>query len=534
MFLLALPLSIGISLASGFPAASGLITAVIGGILVAPFAGSPMTIKGPAAGMIVIMLGAVEELGKGNIEQGIRLALAGVAVTGVIQIAMGMFKLGKIGRVFPEAAMKGMLAAIGVIIIAKQGHLMMGHAPWGKTPVAQLMEFPKAVTEANPYIAAIGLLSIAVAFVWPKLVLTRALSKLKRIPTAIVVVTFSIASAFLFHMQTEHAYQFLGGTYSVGPGALVSIPKSLSAAILTPDFSAFAMPSWWKWLFLIAAVSSLESMLTVKAIYGLDPRKRPADQNKDLIALGVGNVTAGMLGGLPMIAEVVRSSANLGAGADSRWSNFFHGLFLAVFVGLLSPVIQMIPVAALSGLLVFTGFRLIGFERWREIYDAGREQFFVFILTMVVTVTTDLLTGIAVGMLCELFLNVLLAGSVRGMLKAQVRVREEYTCENSGKVKLTAVEVLSALTFVNLLPAVERIQKILASEVIIDMSRVPYIDHTSMHALHDLGEQMQRSGRVLRLEGLEGFRSYSNHPLSARRNRITILPQLLNHEPNEY
>ncbi|MFM7683401.1 MAG: SulP family inorganic anion transporter, partial [Bacteroidota bacterium] len=317
VFLLALPLSLGIAKASEFPAIYGLITAMIGGVIVSFFAGSKLTIKGPAAGLIVIVAGSVTELGQGNSELGWHLALGAVVIAGAFQVLFGALKLGRLSDFFPLSAVHGMLAAIGIIILSKQIHILVGVNPMtheGKSMVEPL-ELLALLSETIPNfflhkeVAIIGIISLIIVFGWPML----KINFLKKVPAPLVVLLVSIPLGMAFGLKNTADFKPLL-TFDKGFFDILGVKASFEGVSQTGTFIKFVV--------MFALVGSLEALLTVKAIDMMDTFKRKSDYNKDLMAVGLGNIIAGLLGGLPMISEVARSSANVNNGAKTRWANF--------------------------------------------------------------------------------------------------------------------------------------------------------------------------------------------------------------------
>ena len=508
VFLIALPLSIGIAVASGFPPLSGLMTAAIGGIVAGFMTGAPMTIKGPAAGLIVIVLGAIDALG-GAANHGIEKALAAIVIAGALQALFAVVRAGKMADFFPTSAVHGMLAAIGVIIIAKQIHVALGVTPAAKAPLQLLAEVPHSLMHANPEIALIGMLSLAIMFVLPQLHKLRPLQFLKQVPSPLIVLGAAIPLGIAFHLATKHAYNFMGTEFSVGPNFLINIPANLKEAYIRPDFSEVFSSESIKYIIMFALVGSLESLLTVKAIDSIDPEKRKSNTNKDLLAVGLGNMLSGMLGGLPMISEVVRSSANLANGAKSKYANIIHGFFILAFVALVPQLLHLIPAAALAGVLVFTGYRLASPHHWKESWHVGREQFAVFAITVVMTLATDLLVGIFTGVAIEFAVNFFHGARFKTMFSPNVKV------DHHEEESHLTVHLHDALTFSNFPQVIGRVNAMPAQRVTINVGQVRFADHTAVKSMESLRRDLVSSGREVAMVGLDELSPMSTHPLSA-------------------
>lgn len=509
VFLLALPLCLGIAMASNFPPVAGIITAVVGGLLSTFIGSSRLTIKGPAAGLIVIVLGAVTELGHGDATLGYKRALATIAVAAVIQILFSLVKAAKIGEIMPPSVIHGMLAAIGVIIIAKQAHVMMGVQPAPGGPISLLAQIPNSLLHLNPEIFVIGLISIMVVIFWPKL----PLKKIKVVPATLTVLLITIPLAMVFRFEVAHAYSFLGETFSVGPSCLISLPASFLNALTFPDFSVITSAVSIKYIIMFALVGSIESILTVIAIDGIDPEKKNSDLNKDLFATGVGNLVSALCGGLPMISEIVRSKANLDYGAKTKYANFFHGLFLLLSIGLLPMVLEKIPLAALAALLVFTGFRLASPHEFKKTYGIGVDQFALFISTLIVTLLSDLLVGVAFGLFLKVILHL-----CRGVKPGEFfGIKTERRQNVHADKTLTTFMIKGSLVFTNYLS----LKKIIMTEVeekrpvTLDFSHCHFIDHTILLKLHGLQEKLGQD--VMKITGLENHVGITNHHLAARK-----------------
>lgn len=511
VFLIALPLCLGISMASGFPPVAGLFTAIIGGLVVSFFGGSQLTIKGPAAGLIVIALGAVEELGKGDALLGYKLALAAIVAAGVLQIVFGLLKSGILSDFFPSAAVHGMLAAIGVIIAAKQLHTLVGVKPEGKETLELLMEIPRSFGLMNPEIFIIGAVSLLILFLFPLIKHPLA----KKIPAPLLVIMVAIPLGHLFDLEHEHKYLFLDNhIYSIGPRFLVTLPDNLLAAVTFPDFSQLFSATSIKYIIMFALVGSLESLLSTKAIDSLDPWKRKANMNRDLLGVGVGNSLAGMIGGLPMISEIVRSSANINYGGKSWWSNFFHGLFLLVFVVFFPMLIHQIPLAALAAMLIFTGYRLASPKEFYKTYKIGKEQLLIFVVTIVVTLATDLLIGIGVGIATKLIVHLANGLPPRYMFKPLFSVNHR---EETGEYIVDVYHSAVFSNYIKLKKSLDALPR--KAHIIVDFSNANLIDHTVMENLHQYEHDYEHEGGTFALVGLENHTKFSAHDLAVRKKK---------------
>jgi MFS superfamily sulfate permease-like transporter len=535
VFLIAMPLCLAIATACRYPPIVGIWTAVIGGILTTFLSNSQMTIKGPAAGLIVIVEGAVLELGAEfappgtdpkdllTITQyGYPLALGVGVVAGIIQIVFGLVKAGMLGEMVPLTPIHGMLAAIGVTIIAKSSFTMVGLAAPPGAPIEAIAALPKIVPRlGDPLIAkvaAVGLTALAIMIVLP--FLKNRLSFLKPIPAQLLVLVVAIPMALLLGLaslgeSTGNPMKFLVNV----PDLIPAVFNDPSIAFHFPNFDGITTAAGIKYIVLFALIGSIESLLSSQAIDLIDPWRRKTDQNRDLLAVGLGNTICAAIGALPMISEIVRSKANIDNGARTKYANLFHGLFLLAFVLLLPFLIRMIPQAALAAMLVFTGYRLASPREFIHALRVGAEQLIVFATTIVVTLCTDLLIGVVSGIALKAVIHLINGMPLSSLFGADIEVAHR---DGTGPAVLA---VRKAAVFANWLSVRNAIVRESEgrNEVILDLSQTKFVDHSTMEKLHQLETAFEEFGKRLTITGLENHTPLSSHPLAARRGNAAGL-----------
>lgn len=512
VFLIAMPLSLGIAMASGVPPMAGLLSAIVGGLFVSLLSGSAVTINGPAAGLIVVVLQGVEILGStdGAMDpmRGYQGLLVAVIVSGALLMLLASLGAAKLADVFPLSAVHGMLSAIGIMIIVKQLHVGLGVSPTAKSPFGLMAELPHSVMSMNPEIAAIAAVCVAIMLLLPRFT--------SRVPAPLVAVFAGIGLGYLFDLEHEHLYLLpFGHEFTVGPKFLVTLPESVSDALAFPDFATwsqwFQMGSFWTVTLTLCLVQGLETLLSAAAVDKLDPLRRTSNLKRDLMAVGAGSVVSGGLGGLPMIAEIVRSTANIANGAKTKWANFSHGFFMLVFLLLLRDQIHHIPLAALSAILIVTGYKLASPSQFAHALHIGREQLVIFVATLLLTLGTDLIIGIIGGMFIKILLHWMRGADFRDLFRPNVVVTK-----NADGVVL--VQWTGAAAFTNVI----KLRSILKNlngvrEVRLNFTHSLLIDHTALERLQDISREFQQKGVVIVLEGLEEKVSEGDHPLSVRR-----------------
>lgn len=460
VFLVALPLCLGVAQASGAPLFAGIIAGMIGGIVVGSLSGSPLSVSGPAAGLTSIVAAAILDL------QGFETFLLAVALAGLIQLILGFLKAGIIGDFIPNSVIKGMLAAIGLILILKEIPHLVGYdkdymgdssfqEPAGENTFSGITH---ALGAISPAAVIIGAVSMAILIIWETKPF-KSRKALQLIPAPLLVVMAGIGLNELFAHQAD---MVLAGDH------LVKLPVANSASeffgfFIRPNFAALTNPGVWSTAVTIAIVASLESLLSIEAVDKIDSLKRVTPTNRELKAQGIGNMISGLLGGLPVTSVIVRSSANVNAGAKSKLSSILHGLLLLLCAMFIAPLLNKIPLAALAAVLVFTGYKLAKPSLFKWFFSKGYDQFVPFVVTIVAILFTDLLKGISVGILVGLYFM------LRSNFRSSVLIVSD---DNRFLIRLR-----KDVSFLNKSLIKQKLEQVPADAyVVIDASRADFID----------------------------------------------------------
>ena len=462
VFLVALPLCLGIAHASGAPVIAGIISGILGGIVVGLLSGSHISVSGPAAGLAAIVLSQIQVLGS------YEAFLLAVAISGILQIGLGALRAGVLANYFPTNVIRGLLAAIGVILILKQLPHLVGHDTDYEGEMAFLQadgrntfsEIAQAVRAFLPGAALVGLSCIAMLFVWEKSRLKKSL-----FPAPLAAVLLGVAISELLRVS--------GSSWIIVESHLVEVPvvgvngQGWGTIFSMPDWSQWNNPKIYTAAITLAIVASLETLLNLEATDKLDPQKRVSPPNRELFAQGVGNVAAGLIGGMPMTSVIVRSSVNASTGARTRLSSITHGVLLMVCVFLLPSLLNHIPLAALAAILVATGFKLASPKLFVQMAKGGRAQFIPFVITVLAIVFTDLLIGVIIGLAVSLMF-VLNSNFRRGM----TIIKEEHV----GGI-VNRVELANQVSFLNRAALMRTLSNFGPGEqVVIDARTTDYID----------------------------------------------------------
>lgn len=478
VFFVALPLCLGIALASGAPLFSGIISGIIGGIVVAFFSGSALSVSGPAAGLTVIVLNGINQLGSYEV------FLAAVVLAGLIQITLGYLKAGIIGYYFPSSVIKGMLAAIGILLIIKQTPVAIGHTVDLDFQMGSIV---------------IAVVSILILLLW-EIPSFKKMTFFKWVPGALVVVTVGVLLNELF--KTYQPEWVIGGSQ------LVSLPVAKNANDFLGQFTfpnfADALLNYQVYILAatIAIIASLETLLSIEAADKLDPYKRISPTDKELKAQGLGNLLAGLIGGIPMTAVIVRTSANINAGGKTKLSAIIHGLFLTIAVIGLASVLNKIPLACLAAVLLMVGYKLAKISLFKQMYQLGWDQFLPFFITIVAIQVSDLLKGISIGMLVAIFY----------ILRANFR--RDYTIHHNklsegGEIEITLAE---NVTFINKGSIAKQLSNFPdGAKLVINGTKSHYIDIDVLEIIHDFSKTAHLKNISLSLVKIPEFKGVSHH-----------------------
>ncbi len=522
--LVSLPLSMGIAIASGAPAVTGLVSAIIAGLIFPFLGGAFVTISGPAAGLAPALLSGMLLLGGGDLAAGYPLLLVAICLTGLLQILLAFFKTGRYAIFLPITVVEAMLAAIGLIIIIKQIPSILGAIlPASKSMLTSIAEIPNAFLLLEWDVFFIGAISLFLIFY-----LNKSPHKwMRMLPPPLFVTILGIILGYIFGLDPKY---------------LITMPESiLEGGITLPAFGeVFSRPElWWGVIIVVITltlIDGIESLATIKAVDKIDPFQRKSDPNVTLRAMGVSNSLSSLFGGLTIIPGGIKSTTNIEAGGRTLWANFYNAVFLLIFLFVMTDVLKLVPLASIAAILIYVGWKLCQYKVFTKTYSIGRDQLIVFLITMLSILATDLLVGIIIGIIAEvLLLLYLLTPSFRYVLTGRMTFKTAVcfiwenlrslfkspvitfrTLERDGKPHYEMT--LSSLVCFNLLP----LDKTLAhlpddvgvTLVINESARI--IDHTAMEYLHQFQEECVRDKRIFELKGLENFIPFTNHSLAAR------------------
>ena len=466
--LIALPLCLAIASASGFPPVSGIITAIIGGLFASLFSGPYITIYGPAAGLIVVNLNTVNTLG------GFEYAMAAIATAGVLIFVMGHLKIGKLSDFFSSSVVKGMLASIGVIIIVKQLFIAFGVSINSTSMLDSIIQIPQIFSNINYPIVLISGMSLLI-------LVLHTMIKIKVVQVIPAPIWVLIAAIIVGNMVQLPAY------------GSVTLSSDLAGSIKYPDFSKMNSYPFWIAVISIAVITSLESLLSATSLDSLDPLKRKTNLNKDLSAIGKDSSLSAAIVGLPMISEIVRSSANVSLGEKTQWSNFFHGIFLLLFVLLGGALINQIPFATLAVMLIMVGYKLVSPKQFMTIYKMGHVEFITFVSTIIGVLLTGLLIGILIGVLTELTLHYLKYFPISRTFTTRYTILQ--------KPDHVQLNITGGLTFSNYYLSLKKqiVSHSSKKDLVIDFTGVTYLSKSAWTKVNNFINSSYRSERRIKM-----------------------------------
>lgn len=519
--LIALPLGLGLALASGAPPISGIIAAIVGGVVVAIIGGSNVTITGPGNGLVVVILAAITTLGNGDMQQGFLYTLAAVVISGIIMIILGFLRMGALGDFFPSSAIQGMLAAIGIGIFAKQIHVMLGDASAKGSIIELLIKVPEGILDLIKtdnssifYAGLVGVISLLIMIFYSKI----RNKYFQLIPAPMWIVVLSVGLYYYFDL-------FATANYPIHKNLLINLPDDILSNFAFPDFGKIYEIDFINAVIGITLIASIESLLSIKAVDKLDPLKRRSNVNKDIRALGLATVISGFLGGLNVVTVIARSSVNVNNKGSNRSANFFHATFLVLFILLFATELRKIPLSALAAILVYTGYKLASPENIKKVFSVGKEQLIIFLITLFTTIATSLITGILIGIFITFIIHIIINKNAslffKNALKPNVLMFKE-----EGIYYVSVKNFSSFLNYTKLKSKLNQIPE--TEEAIIDFSMCDFVDDSVMENMNNYTESFARKGGHFEIIGLDDSKSESNHPFALRK----IIPKQI-HQINK-
>jgi carbonic anhydrase len=505
--LIALPLSLGLAMASDAPPIAGVITSIVGGIVVAIFGGSYVTISGPGKGLVGVVLVTVSTLG-------LTTTYAAIICSGVLLLILGFLRLGKLADYFPSSAIQGVLAAIGLIILGKQFHIMLGNKIVRDNTIDYLIAIPETIMNVLQYqdsglinAAIAGILSLIIMVFYSKI--RNKYLQLIPAPMWIVIcsIGFSYYCEFVLKIPNPISEKYM----------IPNIPSlsEVMGSLPVPNFKAIYSLEFWGSVVALTLIASIESLLSIKAVDKLDPMKRRSNVNKDVKALGVATAVSGLLGGLNVVTVIAPSSVNITNGGSNRLGNLFHALFLMIFILLFSTELTRIPLSALMAILVYTGYKLAAPEMVKRVFLIGKEQLLIFLTTLLVTLKIGLISGIVAGLIITFIIHVIANNSLGLFIKNIVKPNVLMYKEENGNYFISVKHFCSFLNFNKLKDKLSVIPE--QNDVIIDFSLCEFVDHSVMENINDYQELFYKKGGNIGVIGLEILGTKSEHPFALRR-----------------
>lgn len=501
--LVALPLGLGIAFASDVPPIAGITSAIIGGLITTFLRSGKISINGPAAGLIIVVAGGMQILGS------FEYVLAAFIFSGLIQFLLGIFKFGKIANYLPQSVIQGILAAIGLIIIAKQLHVALGEENSSGSAIETFVMLPESIDELNLLITIISIFCAAFLYFYPK----TENKIIRSLPSALWVLIIAIPLTILFE-GIDGSTELFGKALEIPNNLKIDIPENLSESFFFPDFTKIGTIQFWILVISITIIGTIESLVSVKAVDKLDEYKRKTNIDRDLWAVGLSTMISGAIGGLPVITVIIRSSVNINHNAKTKYSNFYHAIILLVLVLLIPEIIREVPKAALAVILIFTGFRLASPRVFKSCYRKGWEQLVIFCSTMIFTLFQNLLFGLFAGILTTLLVHYgRTALHYKLFLYHLFNPLIESKKEKDEKIHISIKGVLNFLNLYLLESELSKFDKN-KDHLILDFALVKLVDNSVLDYLIEYRENYSNGENSLEIIGLDNHITSSDHPSS--------------------
>ncbi len=516
--LVALPLSLAIAKGMGLPPISGLITAAIGGFMTLFYRSGYLTITGPAAGLIAVVGVSAVALADPNSTDpysGFPHVLGAIVVAGGLQVVIGLLRWGRIAEIFPTSVIQGVLASIGIIIFAKQLHVAMGTTSDGENTIEIIQHLFEKIPNIDPYIAFISGIGILLLIFHAKI----SYKAFHLIPAPVWVLGITVPIVLLYNYLEANQIAVFGNVFESPKDYLIDVPSNWMDGLAYPSFKKAYTGTFWMAVISINLISSVITLAAAKAVDKLDPYKRKTNLNKDLTWVGVSTMVSGAVGGLPVLNVIVRSTVNVHNNAKTKWSNFYHGVLIALFVLLLTPVIQLFPVAALAAVLVVTGVKLASPRVFKEVYRQGLEQTVFFLATIIITLYKNPLIGILGGIAVTLVAHLLISRlSIPQFIQMVFRSGTRLKQSSDGSYALKVKGVANFLSLLRLIGILEKIPP--GADLTIDLSKTRLIDLTFQEKLTEFRAAHRLTGGKVHIIGLSQHIASSNHKLALKTHII--------------
>ena len=509
--MIGIPLGLGIALAMGAPLYAAIIPVVIGGVLVSWFSGSFVTVHSTPKMLIPVIAAAVISLGGSNLLAGYQLVLVALIIAGLTQVILGITRSGAVGEMIPNSVIKSLLAAVGVIIILKQYHVMLGSETKAKSSVDLIMALAENTMNLNPAIAFIGVISLCYLIIHPKI----NLPAVQAIPAPIWVILISLTYSLILGLKDLGTYHLFEADHVVLDKHMLMVPNSIKGSIVVPDWSGWTDPEVWSLSMTVAVIVVIEGILATKAIDRIDPQNRRTNVNQELISSGGGTMVSALIGGLPVIPGIVGSTVNVSHNGRTQMANLFQALFIVVILLALGSILSFIPLASLAAILVHTGLKLASPEIFIGTYRIGIGEFAILLVTLVVTVVWGLIIGIGAGIALGVMLLLWQLRSPIKLFRYLFKPNTVLAIEPDGKYLLSIEGYASFLNYRRLKKQIDAIPR--NSSVIIDLGLTEVVDHSVMEHLHHFEQNFIRKGGSFEIIGLEGHDPSAPHQFANRR-----------------